>query len=333
MHSQQMSARGRWRLQMDEMPLTVDHHDMPSAGKSPDVPSTGGDARPDSAAELLRKGGRQLERVGIAHGHREAEWLLGHLMGIHPLELYLDGRPISSEIIERFSGKIAARVQGMPLQYLIGETEFFGQRINVAPGVFIPRPETEIVLDAFLKGLAHNYGQSSKSLNILDLGTGTGCLAVAIACELPACQVTAVELSWWALCLARKNILQQDLSSRIRLVQGNWLKAIYGTFDGIISNPPYIPTERVQSLPLDVRCEPKLSLDGGEDGMQGLKQLLDQAPQALAAGGVLVLECGEDQVELLKEMAGSLAWVDQATALSDLVGRPRGLLVTRCSSA
>ena len=124
------------------------------------------------------------------------------------------------------------------------------------------------------------------------------------------------------------NVLQYGLSSRVQLVQGQWFAPLAGTFDGIVANPPYIPSAHVDDLPPDVRQEPRVSLDGGTDGASAIRHLMDQAPQRLTSGGVLALECGEDHVRRWLQAVRAAPWSEQACPIHDLAGRPRGILVT-----
>ncbi len=280
---------------------------------------------------LIREGARRLEADQPGDiARREAEWLLAHLLDMPAMELYLlPDREVSPPIVERFLSSIAQRASGSPLQYLLGETEFFGAVFAVEPGVFIPRPETEAVLERMLAALRPLAEKCSAPLRLLDVGTGSGCLAITIARELSPCFVVGVELSWKALSVAYRNVRRHGVEGTVRLVQGCWADPLQGTFDGIVSNPPYIPSDQVSDLPLDVRREPRLSLDGGPDGVRALAHLLAEAPRVLRPRGVVALECGEEQVGRLLRLAGEAAWVEAAEPIYDLTGRPRGLLLTR----
>ena len=266
----------------------------------------------------------------VENARREAEWLLSHLLGIPAMELYLSpDRELPPPLIERFLSSVAQRAAGVPLQYLLGETEFFGASFAVEPGVFIPRPETEAVLERALAALRPQAGKGREPLRLLDLGTGSGCLAVTLARALSPCLVVGVELSWTALSMARRNVRRHGVEGTVLLVQGCWADALRGTFDGIVSNPPYVPGDQVNRLPLDVRREPRLSLDGGPEGMRALAHLLAEAPRVLRPRGVFALECGEEQVERLLRLASDADWVEAAEPINDLTGRPRGLLLRR----
>jgi len=278
---------------------------------------------------LIREGAQRLGAAGRAQARHEAEWLLGRLAGSTPLELYLRETPIPAPIAERFFSQLDARSAGVPLQYLLGEAEFFGAPFFVSPGVFIPRPETETLVEHTLPVLQERYAALGRPLRLLDLGTGSGCIAVTLARAVPACVVVGVELSWVALRVAQRNVQRHGLAARVHLVQGRWTEAVRGAFDGVIANPPYVPSATVDRLPLDVRQEPRMGLDGGSDGMQDLIRLMAQAPRIVSPGGCLALECGEGHVPVLVRLASRAAWVHRLRALQDLAGRPRGVLIVR----
>ena len=276
--------------------------------------------------DLMLRGAAQLSQAGLEPARVEAEWLLAHLLGVTPPELYLQEAAVAPETAERFFGWIARRARGTPLQYLTGQAEFFGRVFAVEPGVFIPRPETEAVIEQALPALRARQAQAVRPLRLLDLGTGSGCIAVTLASALPSCLVVGVEVSWNALSVARRNVRRHGLEGRIQLVQGQWLEPIRGRIDAIVANPPYVPAARVNRLPLDVRQEPRMSLDGGTDGLRELDFLLRTAPRALQPGGILAMECGEEQVKPLQRRAYALGWTTATTVLHDLAGRPRGIL-------
>jgi len=279
--------------------------------------------------EMIREGTRRLEAAGVANARHESEWLLGRLLNAAPLALYLYEGSVPQDALTQFDAQIDARASGLPLQYLLKEAQFVGRRFAVVPGVFIPRPETEAVVEAAVTRLRDLEARLGRPLRLLDFGTGSGCIAVTLACELPTCVLVGVELSWNALRIAQGNTERHGCAARVHLVQGWWADAISGTFDGIIANPPYVPTALVEQLPRDVRHEPRLSLDGGADGMRDLSQLVTQVPRLLAPGGWLVLECGEAQpVQLLRDLQRT-PWAESIQVVHDLAGRPRGVMAVR----
>jgi release factor glutamine methyltransferase len=271
---------------------------------------------------LLEDATQTLAAAGIGAARREAEWLLSHAMGCSPLELYLGDGRLAREALVRFLAQVKRRAGGVPLQYLLGEAECCGVRVAVEPGVFIPRPETESVIEAFIGAL----GRPTRRLRLLDLGTGSAGIALALAQRLPTCVIVGVELSWLALQAARRNIVRHQLAPRIHLVHGRWLTAVRGLFDGIIANPPYVPTAEVARLPFEVRQEPSLSLDGGPDGMRDLIEIIAAVPRALADGGVVALECGETQAPPLMRAAAVALPAARLRVVYDLAGRRRGVL-------
>ena len=275
-----------------------------------------------SARGLIEAGQRQLRAAGLDARH-ETEWLLAGLLHTSRLELYLRDEPVPEGVAKQFFDHLEARTAGTPLQYLLGRAEFFGRMFEVEPGVFIPRPETEAVVEEALRALRCVPGP----LRLLDLGAGSGCIAVTLAVELPACVVVGVELSWEALFVARQNALRHGVAERVQFLQGRWTEPLRGEFDGLVANPPYVPSAQVDRLPLDVRQEPRLSLDGGTDGMRDLRRLVRLVPQVVRPGGIAAFECGEEQVTELTQLARASSETATVRALHDLAGRPRGMLM------
>ena len=273
-----------------------------------------------SVRRVMQDAGRHLPR-------HEVERILSHALDLPPLELYLHDRALPQPLCDRLSEMVRARAAGAPLQYVLGEAEFFGARFSVRPGVFIPRPETEIIVEAALRAF-RGVQRGGRPLRILEFGVGSGCIAVTLARELPACLLVGIEVSWDALAVARLNAERQGVASRVALIQGEWERPIRGTFDGVIANPPYVPSAQVNRLPLEVRQEPRQSLDGGVDGLRDLRHLLGVAPHVLHPGGVAVFECGEEQVPVLIRQARQARWAAEAAALFDLANRPRGVVIT-----
>jgi release factor glutamine methyltransferase len=276
------------------------------------------------ADTLVREGSRRLSAAGVAAPEAEAEWLLGHVLQLKPIEVYLHEPAVSPDAAQAYDRLVRQRESGTPLQYVLGSASFCGLTLGVAPGVFIPRPETEMIVDHAARAIA-----ASGARRIVDPGTGSGAIALALAARLPACVVVAVELSCVALQAARQNRLRYSAGQRVSLVQGSWLTPIRGLVDAIVANPPYIPSAQVDSLPLDVRQEPRDSLDGGADGLRDVAELIADAPRVLRPGGLLVMECGEDQALRVLELAQHAGWVHQARELRDLSDRPRGVMLTR----
>lgn len=285
-----------------------------------------------SVRVLLEEGERSLERAAVESPRQDAEWLLSRLLGLSRSELYLQEEPVPEAVSKAYRGKIQQRSLGQPLQYLTGEASFYGADFSVAPGVFIPRPETEVIVQAVLGPLSALQRKSGRALRILDAGTGSGCIAVTLARELPTCVVVGVELSWKGLHYARQNAGRHGLTSRLQWVQSRWLSAIGGNFDAIIANPPYIPSEQMPWLPVDVRQEPLESLDGGVEGLDPYRILITEAKQRLVPEGLLAFECGEEQVLPIYRMLQNAGWVSEIQTIQDLSRRPRGVIATKASA-
>ena len=284
---------------------------------------------------LVRRVEGVLREGGIASARAEAEWLLAGRLGTNRTELYLSEARLGEQDLETIDRWVIRRLRGEPLQYLAGYTEFCGHRLAVSRDVLIPRPETETVVE---QAIGHLRGLARRGIApyVLDLGTGSGNIAISLAHAIASCAVVAVELSWDALRVARTNLLRHRLDDRVQLIQADWTDGLAshsmaalrgGPFDLVISNPPYVPTGALERLPREVGSEPRLSLDGGHDGLALHRRLVAKAPHLLRRGGVLSMECAESQAEPLRDLVGGQPWVRQVLVINDLAGRPRGLWV------
>ncbi|MGI9205333.1 MAG: peptide chain release factor N(5)-glutamine methyltransferase [Woeseiaceae bacterium] len=219
------------------------------------------------------------------------------------------------EAAERFEAAINKRVSGMPLAYITGEKEFWSMNLVVTPATLVPRPDTEILVDHALRLIPQ------KSIrHVIDLGTGSGAVALAIASERPQCEVVAIDICAKALAVANENASRQQLPN-IEFVCGNWLEPVRDRrFDVIVSNPPYVA---VGDPHLDgLRFEPRLALAAGRDGLDAFRVVAGQAPGLLNPSGKMLLEHGESQQEAVAEILSAHGWRDIECA-KDLGGRPR----------
>jgi len=278
---------------------------------------------------LLQKATDSLIAAGLSNATHEAQWLLGRVLDLSYFDVHLNDCDLSPAKVEQFEESIAARARGVPLQYLLGSEEFFGARFIVERGVFIPRPETECLVEAVMPLLQNRHQNLGRELKLLDLGTGSGCIAVTLARFLPACAIVGIDVSWLALSAARRNVARHGCASRINLIHGNWTRPLRGLWDGVIANPPYIPSAAIRTLPSDVQQEPLLSLDGGSDGLRNLQILMRQLPLILHSGAIVAFECAEDQVNSMLAQAGGSSWVATAHPMIDSTGRLRGVLLHR----
>jgi len=216
----------------------------------------------------------------------------------------------------RFVELLTRRVAGEPVAYLLGEREFYGRRFGVSPAVLIPRPETELVVDLVLARVAPGSVPA-----ILDLGTGSGALAVTLALEIPAAQVTAVDFSPSALDVARANAAA--LAASVRFVESDWFAALDAArFDFIVSNPPYIAENDPHLAQGDVRFEPATALAAGPTGLDDLRRITAAAPGFLADSGWLMMEHGYDQAAVVRDLLVAAGFVEVASA-QDLAGIER----------
>jgi len=273
--------------------------------------------------ELLRWATGYLEGKGVTSPRLEAEVLLGHALDLNRLGLYLHhDRPLCPEELARFKPLLLKRAKGFPLQYILGETEFFGVTIRIRPPVFIPRPETEVLVEAVLERL-----KGEDSPLIADVGTGSGNVAIALAKNLKGARIFATEISPAALSLAQENAYVSDVSSRIDFLLGDLLSPLRslklpGGLDAVVSNPPYIPTGDLPGLPQEVRYEDRRALDGGEEGTCFHRRLAAESREFLRPGGLLAMEVGDGQAEMVAEILEGYGW-DKVEVLEDLSGTER----------
>jgi release factor glutamine methyltransferase len=232
-----------------------------------------------------------FDRRGVEAPRLTAEVLLAHVLGATRVQLYIDlDRPLSRAELAGHRALIERRASGEPTHYLTGAKEFYGRSFRVDKRVLIPRPETELLVDKVLEAIPKDA-----PCRVLDLGTGSGCIAVTIAAERPNAQVVATEVSRDACELARANAAVLKVRDRVRILDGDLFGPLErGTrFDVAVSNPPYIPSAEISGLAPEVRNEPLLALDGGADGLSVTRQVAAQAAGWLEPGGLLALEVNE----------------------------------------
>lgn len=237
-----------------------------------------------------------LRDKGVENARREAEWLLCEASGLDRMGLYLNfDKPLQENELVALRGLVARRGRREPLQYLLGTQEFAGLEFMVAPAVLIPRHDTEVLVGEAVRRMPHPR-------TILDIGTGSGCIAIALARRQPGAVVTAVDLSEEALAVAQRNAALHAVE--IEFLQGSYFEPVsQRRFDLIISNPPYIPTADLADLQPEVRdYEPRLALDGGPDGLAAYRKLTEKAGNHLHDGGCLVVEVGIGQAVQVTEL-------------------------------
>ena len=251
----------------------------------------------------------------------EARLLLGHVLARPAAWLIAhDDEVIGEDALLRFASLVARRKGGEPVAYLVGYREFYGREFGVSPEVLIPRPETELLVDIVL-GKGVGAGATVKSAaRTLDLGTGSGCIAITLALEIPSAQVSAVDASDDALRVARKNA--ERLGASLRLLQSDWFESLSGeSFDLIVANPPYIAEGDPHLAAGDLRHEPRQALASGVDGLDAIRRIVTAAPRHRRPGGPLWLEHGYDQAHAVHELlaAAGLRDIEQHRDVAGIV--------------
>jgi release factor glutamine methyltransferase len=260
-----------------------------------------------SVIEALRRAAAHLAERGITAARLEAELMLAHVLGLTRLELYLHfDRPLSQDERSAMRRLLTERGRGVPLAYLTGKREFFSLEFEVSSAVMVPRPETELLVEAVL-GLERD--ERLPAGEILDVGTGAGAIAVALAHRLPARRVVATDISPDALAVAARNARRHGIAGRVTFTEGDLNAGQTGPFAAVVSNPPYIAEGDRGTLPPEVLAEPPLALFAGEAGLTVIRRLIGTCPGLLAPGGWLLLEVGAGQageVERLMRDEGRL---------------------------
>lgn len=332
-----------------------------------------------------------LERKGDEHPRLSAEWLISDVTGLSRVQIYMNfDKPLTPSELDAMHDAVVRRGRGEPLQYVTGEMPFRHIVLHCERGVLIPRPETEVLVDAALEGVdaasltfpailgdipapvedesaeeaspqsdrpgetdAASEGKADEPVEptepaapaappvlvepgcrVLEIGTGTGCIALSIASERPGTRVVATDLSPQAVALATRNRDALGLEHAVSVVEGDLASTVdpelMGTFSVLVSNPPYIPSAVVPTLPQEViGYEPGLALNGGEDGLDVFRRILELAPRALAPGGMLCCELFEDNVGTAAELVRAQGGWASAEVREDLTHRPRVLVAVR----
>ena len=314
-----------------------------------------------SVRSLLRQGVEQLRAAAVPSFTLAAELLLLHVTGHDRTWLYAHPEEVlSPETTEQYFGLLRRRAAGEPTQHLTGKQEFWGLEFEVTPDVLIPRPETEHLIEVALDRLGvrelragRPVRMKGEGITIVDIGTGSGCIAITLAKELPAATIYATDISKAALEVAQRNATRLGFAGRIHFLESDLLNAFRaaagsarasaGTshdvsivapnspllFDLIISNPPYVGLQEAESLPIEVReHEPRTALYGGEEGYELYGSMIPQAAQFLKPGGLLVLELGHASLPAVQPLLDASEWCNVGVT-NDLAGIPRVISAQR----
>jgi release factor glutamine methyltransferase len=260
-----------------------------------------------------------FKKKGVPNAKLDTDILIAHSLGIKRLDIYLDlDRPLTEAQLTDLRSLVKRRASREPLQYIIGNTEFYGLKLKVDPRALIPRHETEELIELIVERL------KAPPKRILDLGTGSGAIALALASRYSEAEVTATDQSEEAIALAKENTLALNLSSRVTFIIGNWFEPLDEgeRFDLIVSNPPYLTEAEMQTAePEVIDHEPRSALASGQEGLDDLGLLFKSVTKHLARGGLLALETGIGQADAIKAMALEVSLHGQS--VEDLSERPR----------
>jgi release factor glutamine methyltransferase len=281
---------------------------------------------PWTILNLIRWTDERFRREGLSTPRLDAEVLLAETLGVDRVGLYAHfDQPLHPEELARFKKLIQRRLQREPVAYIIGRREFWSLTFKVTPDVLIPRPETEILVAEALKVMS-SPARTARHFRILEMGTGSGAISVALAREFPSASVVATDLSAKALAVAQENASRLGVGERIQFLRGDLFVPLENesAFELIITNPPYIPEEEIPSLPPEVRgFEPRLALDGGKDGLSFFRRVLPRVGEFLNPGGWFLAEVGAGQEDKIRQIAEGNSELVSCGFVPDLAGIER----------
>lgn len=271
--------------------------------------------------EILQSTTGYFQKHGVESPRLNAEHLLAHVLKLKRIDLYLEfDRELFEDELAPLRELVRKRGQGTPLQHLLGTVEFYGRLFSCDARALIPRPETEHLIEVLLPQI-----KETNARRLIDVGTGTGVIALTLAAELPEAEILAVDVSDPALALAKENAGKLELSERVRFIKSDLLLEIDGAFDWIIANLPYIPSDDIPTLSREVQFDPVSALDGGADGLDLVRKLIVQASEKLTPNGAIALEIGHDQSERVFSLLEAANFRD-IRIVRDYQGVPRFLI-------
>lgn len=285
----------------------------------------------ETIQSLLRKSVAFFEEKGVNEAKRTAELLLAHALGAKRIDLYVRfEQPLREDELERFRTSVRRRLAGEPVQYILGQTEFYGLPFHVSPGVLIPRPETEHLVEAavdFLRPVAARMLPEGRAPRVLDIGTGSGCIAIAVARHVPGARIVAVDVSAAALEVARANASLNAVDEAVEFIEGDVLadeRAVFrGPYDLVLSNPPYIAAADMSGLQREVRDhEPHTALTDNGDGLTFYRRIALLLRAMCAGGGGCFLEIGYGQHDAVHDIFVA-AGFPPPSFISDYASIPR----------
>ena len=275
---------------------------------------------------------QRLSASQVPDATLEAEVLLRHVIDVSRAQLYASlDRPLGDAEVDEMERLTGLRIEGEPLAYLLGRREFYGIDLAVSRQVLVPRQETELLVEQVLEWHARRAGNGTARepapVKIVDIGTGCGAIAMAIASSLPHAAIYATDVSGDALKVADSNRRRLGVEGRVQLVCTDLLQGIRGTLDVVVSNPPYIPTGQLSSLAREVQAEPRVALDGGPDGLTVIRRMLAQATERVNRGGLVLTEIAPEQLEPVMAEAATLFPDARIRCARDLLEMPRTVAI------
>jgi release factor glutamine methyltransferase len=279
-------------------------------------------------AEVLKESSRILEAAGVPEARREAGSLLSFVLGKDRTFLISHAEdPVDDDSLDQLREFVKRRAAGEPLQYITGVQDFYGREFRVTPDVLIPRPETELLVEAAIEVT------KNENAVICDVGTGSGCIAITLLCELPDARAVALDKSAAALEIAKLNAAKQSVTERVEFVVSDCFETLNSNehqFDLIVSNPPYVSASALAGLQREVRDhEPLVALSPGPDGLSVIRRLLSEAPAFLKPHGHLLMEIGFDQGEAVYNLVDNSVW-SLLEVRPDLQSIPRIVVLKKC---
>ena len=285
---------------------------------------------------VLAEATSKLVTHGVDTAHLDAETLLAHALTLTRAQLLARlSSSISLVEQEAFQHLLARRLRREPLAYITGKREFWSREFAVTPEVLIPRPETELLIETVLRLVAQSHTNSLQPpMRVLDIGTGSGCIAITLAKELPTVELWAVDLSSAALTIALANARHHGVEQRINFLQGDLFSAIPedSRFDVVVSNPPYIARDELTALQPEVRdWEPQAALDGGNDGLAFYRRLVNDSPKHLRPSGWLIMELGAGQCSIVMRLIQAQSNFRESFCVQDYAGFNRVIAARSCA--
>ncbi len=288
---------------------------------------------PYRVLDILKLSAEYLEKKGIDNARLNAELLLGHILKLNRVQLYLNfERPLTPAELDEYRQLLRRRAAHEPIQYILGETEFYSLKFKLNRFTLIPRPETELLVETVIDQCRKRFSDKGKVL-MLDIGTGCGNIAIALAKNLPDCQIVAIDIQPEAIKIAEQNAANHEVTDRIQFQQldifsdqAKWMTQ----FHVVVSNPPYIARHEFERLPPEVKnFEPYIALDGGKDGLIFYGRVAELVPQLLAPDGFIAVEIGASQADAVKDLFLKTAAFQSIELICDLNRLPRIILAQK----